>query len=554
MAATAPTPLRAVGSIAGPLGSKPTAAPLKRPSAPVSPLAALFAPVDSTALAGQATDLAHANTAPIIAGLQGQQAYDTQLAGQRAGQDTSASIAAAKFLQGLGLGPKLGAMYRQAGQDQAGLAAGFSGDLQRTVGDQAAHVNAGLAALGLTGAASNTSAQAGNTVYGVGGLIPANAMLASAPAAVAAANAQPAALLGVGQQAASSEIGAGAQAAAKIDPQIAAALAKEPALASTYLGQFTKAAETGRQNNISDYIRQEGVDASQSYHTAELHIQAVKANNDAAYKTAQLAATKAYRSGQLSVAEFKATTAANKAAATAANPDSTLSGKVGMLVNPAGQPIPGADGKPQILPGFKPGANGLPVKVATGSAKGSLSQKNIIGLVDEWAHPPTHSQRVAVLNPDGTPVTNSNGVPQYVTKSVPTQSALSFIDATKGLIAHGVSQAQAFSAVLANPTYAAQAQTQITQAAQLYAQNGTPLRDALKELSAYVPVSLAGPVLRSAYAHQATLTKQARGLGLRGTAGPRGNAPSPAALPVGAGPTGGSDTLAAAAALTGQRG
>lgn len=217
-------------------------------------LAAASQPLDTAGIARQAHTAAFHDVGTLVTGIRQQQAQINADAQARAREIQAASLGAAKYLQGLNLGHGLSDSLKQAAGDQSSLAAGFSGQLQQTVGDAGAKVSAALDQLHAPGGVPSTAAQAGNTVYGLGGLLPANAMLAAAPYAQQQADSAPGQLVGYGQQEAIGALGAGKQQAQRLDSQITTAQGKLPALEHGYLSDLTAAATKGRQDQIGNVI------------------------------------------------------------------------------------------------------------------------------------------------------------------------------------------------------------------------------------------------------------------------------------------------------------
>lgn len=214
----------------------------------------LAAAPNTAGLAKVAGAQAQTDTNAVTASLRAQQAAEMQRAQQTAAALLGAAQAASGQLSAMDLGGHQADALRQAALDQAGLASGFSGQLRESAGEHSATLLRALEALHAPGGAPNTGDQAANAVYGIGKL-PADAMLAAAPFAEAQARALPAQLLAHGQQNAAGALGAGAQAAHELDPQIAAALAKQPALAREYLSDLQKAAADAREASIGNMFK-----------------------------------------------------------------------------------------------------------------------------------------------------------------------------------------------------------------------------------------------------------------------------------------------------------
>lgn len=256
-------------------------------------LKALQAAPNTAGLAKQAVAQAQGETATTVAALRAQQDQANRQAAVRAQQINHATLAAANFLTGLHLADKLGAGLRSAAQDQANLASGYSGQLQQTVGDAANAVAQHMASLGAPGGVPSTAQQAGNVLYGLGGAIPANEMLTVAPYAVAAARALPAQTIGYGQQQAAAALGKGADAAAQLNPDIAAAYGKLPELQRTILSDLQSAAEKARQDAIGNIykalqLQQSGntAEALRAYRQAQIDASNARAAETAAHNAA----------------------------------------------------------------------------------------------------------------------------------------------------------------------------------------------------------------------------------------------------------------------------
>lgn len=301
------------------------------------------APVDTRQILQTAHAQALQNTQAVTQGIQAQQAAVQQQAAQEAQNVQSASGAAAKLLQGLHLGSQLASSYQAAGKDQAGLAAGFSGQLQRTVGDESAQASKGLAALGSPGALPSTAPQAGNAVYALGGQIPANAMLANAPGAIAEAQGAVRGLVGYGQQQAIGTLGAGQQAANKLTPSILAAEAKTPALTQQYASQLLTAAEKDRQDAIGNAYKAIALDqagqkdaAEAAYQKAEVGARLYATKVQDAHNVATENTTSTHDAAIEGIAQQNATTSAARATAAANKPIVVGSDKSGRYaIDPA---------------------------------------------------------------------------------------------------------------------------------------------------------------------------------------------------------------------------
>lgn len=376
-------------------------------------------------LAATARSQANADVGAIVAALKAQQAQAQQLAAQRANQISGASTAAAGYLDKLNLGGRLADTLAQASKDQAGLASGFSGQLQQDVGNAAAKTNAGLAAINAPGGPmANTSAAAGDTVYGLGGKIPANLLLTLAPAAVAAANARPAQILGAGQQASVGAIRQGAQQVAALNADIQNQTAKLPSLVSSYLSRLTTADQRAVNDAANRYLSAGRLDQSAQ-------------NADAlnAYRQASLDSTNAYR--QASLADRQA---ARAQAAAARSTRSSGSG-ISFIKDASGRTyvVNKTTGKVALAPGTL----GQPRAGSGSSAKGAKppTGSQLSGLVDSFYTGDTQNVRVPVVDSNKQPVVDANGVPrtQIQTKTV---GQLTYQQAYKRLKALNVPEQQ----------------------------------------------------------------------------------------------------------------
>lgn len=198
--------------------------------------AASAKPITLNDLLKQARALAAADTQAQIQAIQNAQAQDRAAAAQRATDIIQAATAAAA-LQG-GIGDQTQAGYEQAAKDIAGFAQGFSGQLGDTATSAANDVLAKLKAVGAANLSPEAAAQAGtlpNVVYGLGGNLPASALLTGGTAQAAAQRQLPASTLGYGQQQAAGALGQGETQAQGLVQQILDAQAGKPKLAQSYL-------------------------------------------------------------------------------------------------------------------------------------------------------------------------------------------------------------------------------------------------------------------------------------------------------------------------------
>lgn len=350
------------------LGVKPGATPAAtKPAA--APSSSPFAPIDTRAIMQQAHAQALNTTRAITQGIQAQQQSLIAQSQQQAADAQKVGSAAANTLSGMDLGGKLSSAYRTAGQDQAGIASGFTGQLGQTVGNEAAQANRALAALGAPGSVQTNVGAAKNTVYALGGAIPANQLVAQAPLAVQNAQGAVKAAAGLGTQAAFGILGAGKQAAAKYAPQIAAAEAKLPALTDTYANRLLTQAQKSRQDAITDYYK--GVQLQQAGDKAaadKKYHDSMVAARDAAVKEQQVrdAKMEAIASRNADTSREQANTARYRAhhpSTSTRGPKIIGDDKTGhfqVTTNPDGTitttPLPGRLGKPvAATPGKTPG-------------------------------------------------------------------------------------------------------------------------------------------------------------------------------------------------------
>jgi hypothetical protein len=187
-------------------------------------------------LAQQAQTLAQQAIAAQVAAIQQQQNQANTDAQARAQQINQASLAASQYVSGLGT-PTYNT-YKDAATTLAGLSQGFSGQLQTDAGNQAAKVQADLAAAGSPQTAQNNGASLANVLYGMRGLQPASTLLNAGTAAASHENAVPSSILGYGQDLAAGALGAGKAAASALTPSILAARAQAPTLATQYLASL----------------------------------------------------------------------------------------------------------------------------------------------------------------------------------------------------------------------------------------------------------------------------------------------------------------------------
>lgn len=273
----ATVPARISGTYRPP--QKPKPAP--RPAADAgmgSLLRALQQPANTAGLQQQANQAAARDTNAMVQALRAEQDRINAQAAARAGQMQQAGLASARYLESLNLGGSLGDSLRSSAADQATLAQGFSGQLRDTVGGEAAKVQQGLQAIGAPGGAPNIGTdQAANVLYGLGGQLPANAMLQAAPFAEAQARQLPATLLGQGQTYAAGQLARGREQADTLSGKIAETVGGRAGLAREYLADLQAQAEKSRQNAISNVFQ-----------AIRLEQSGQKAAADQAWRAAQL--------------------------------------------------------------------------------------------------------------------------------------------------------------------------------------------------------------------------------------------------------------------------
>lgn len=324
---------------------------------------ATIPPIDTTGILNTARKQAGVDVNATVAGIRAVQDQDVKQAADRAGYVAGAAKGAAKFLTGLNLGGALASSYKAAGNDIAGLGAGYSGQLQHDVGAADTKLAGTLSRLGAPGGAPSTAGLAGNVVYGLGGKLPAEGLFSAAPVAVANENAATRALVGYGQQQGLGLIGAGQQAAERLQPQITAAEAKLPSLVNTYATTLTNAAEKSRQNAITDTLAAIRLDqaGNRDAATAEYRQAQVDAANARIAETAAHdAATERVATYNANTSRINADTSRTSAATARENAVTSRAKAVGYIV--------GDDGQQHALPGFKKQPDGTFAKVQTGAA------------------------------------------------------------------------------------------------------------------------------------------------------------------------------------------
>lgn len=282
-----------------------------------------------------------------------------------------------------GIAPTVQGAYNTAGNAVADYGKGFSDTIQNQL-NAAAPAEQSL--LNVAGAPSSQSSAAlgklaapTDALYGMGAAIPAGALAREGAAFTSAAAEQPSFAVGRGQQAAEGILGAQHTADQQYADQLRTLLATIPQLRSTAENNILDNAAKQQQINIEDRT---------------LGLKTQNQTFDQSYKTASL---KEKQNEFIARQQASAQAAADKAAM----PSPSLSRVRGVLVNANGKVIPGADGQPQVLPGFKVNANGRVVKIATSSNANKIDTAVSNGINDGVAH---NAEGAVVKGPDGKPI------------------------------------------------------------------------------------------------------------------------------------------------------
>jgi hypothetical protein len=220
-------------------------------------------------LGTRASNQAHSDVASQVAGIQAQQAADRASAAEVARQIGLASRAAAGFLGpgGYNLGGLAAGDYARAVAQTQGLASGYTGQLQNDLAGQTeAGQNTLRAIPGNEQTLINRGGSLANTLYGLQGSLPGQALAAEGLAATTTARLLPSQFLATGQNEALQALAAGRTDARALDPQITAARADLPKLTQQYLGDLV----------------------SQQQKQQEMALAGAKAKADAIYKSAYL--------------------------------------------------------------------------------------------------------------------------------------------------------------------------------------------------------------------------------------------------------------------------
>lgn len=175
-------------------------------------------------------------------------------AAQRAASIRAAGIAGSGYLNSLGDAARLRDAFAQAGRDLTSEASGYTGQLQSDAQQQAAQVNDVLAKLGAPGRAQTPAAAAANDVYAAGAG-PAQVFTGSAPFAYSTQLSLPGLLAAQGQQQAIGALGAGQQAAAAYNPDIAKTVGSLPGLERGIQTDLQSAAYKARQDAIGNLFK-----------------------------------------------------------------------------------------------------------------------------------------------------------------------------------------------------------------------------------------------------------------------------------------------------------
>lgn len=211
----------------------------------------------------QAKALADQQVAAQVNAIKAQQTLASAQAAQRAHEINQAAAAAADYLQRTGLaGTLAGQDYQQAIGNQANLAQGFSGQLQHDAAAQTQQAQQSIGAVaGNTQQLSNKGDPLANTLYGLGGYLPGQALNVQGQGAVAAARAVPGATLGYGQQQAANALQTGAGTVQSLAAQIAQAQAQRPSITQNLIGQFSNAYNQAQSQALQAKIDQSLIDS-----------------------------------------------------------------------------------------------------------------------------------------------------------------------------------------------------------------------------------------------------------------------------------------------------
>jgi len=340
-----------------PSANQPKAAPKTTTTTSAKPLT----------LAQQAARLANQTVAAQVAAIQQQQTLETQRAQAQAAQINAASRGAAQFVQGMGT-PVYNS-YKDAATTLAGLSGGFSGALRDTAQTQADKVSADLNAVGSPAGAVNNAPALANVLYGMRGLQPASTLLNAGTAAASREAAVPQGLLGYGADLAAGALGAGRTAANNLTPQILDAQGKLPTLTTQYLNSLVNQASAQHKAGVEDAL-------ASSLITSRTN----SANLNATKLSVQQKQFIAKYNQQAAQFNAKQTNAANKQAL----PNSAQSRLRGYIADGNGNMIPGADGKPQVLPGFTVKGGKIVKDTSATKAGKPLSLTTVNSLVKNW--------------------------------------------------------------------------------------------------------------------------------------------------------------------------
>jgi hypothetical protein len=210
-------------------------------------------PPDLSALRPEARKQAMQDIAVAVHAIQSTQRQDKLDAANQAQAIFAASRAGAQLLQAGA--PAVQQVYRQAAQDQANFAGGFTGGLQTTeqaqaqaVANQVNAATGGSYAPGTTGGVNvqTMPAGTGNAQMLAMGDIPASNLAGEAARAYTEAHQYaPQQMIGYGTQLGAATSAAGLNAAAKLEPSIENQWARLPSLTTTYQNQAVNAANQG---------------------------------------------------------------------------------------------------------------------------------------------------------------------------------------------------------------------------------------------------------------------------------------------------------------------
>lgn len=400
----------------------PTLVQLGSPKAPAAPT--------STSLASIAAGQAKTLTNDQIAFLNAQKAQAIKEANDRAAVIGRITQAAANSLKPLG---NFAAQdYADFLKANAGLTAGYTGQLRQDADAEAAKAQAVLAAIpGNNQTVVNHGDSLANLLGGLHGSATAQAALTQqALAGTQAARSLPGSVLGSGLTAAYGALGAGNTAAARFDPSIAAAVAKQPQLAHSILGDLiSQQQKEASAQALADYRNRPTYyndafgrrievtsDGKQTVISSGKFTDATGAVYQVGLdgrRTLLTPGKPPSTSGDFSLSPGDKRYDANgNLIATAPNAppvfDSSKSNSLGYRVDQYGQPILNAKGEKDLLPGFTRNKNGdiIPRSSSTTKARTQiLTPSQSAGLatqIHDWKNGITGTA-------NGVPVTDPSG-------------------------------------------------------------------------------------------------------------------------------------------------